>query len=167
MQKFITLNNGELSLDNGIQSSAGIADAGRVLVSNTNGYLDQTLLPDTRQIIASQSLPAGSFVNVWSNSGTANVRLASALGFSYVTHGFVLNSYNSGDVATVYFSGSNNAITGATPGNIFISTTPGGFSSVSPDPSDSANSGKIIQKIGIATSSTNINFVVLNPIGIS
>jgi hypothetical protein len=167
MQKFLTLTNGEFSLDNGIQATTGISNAGQVIVSDASGHLDPSFISDTKLIVTTSSLAAGQYVNVWNNSGVANARLASAVSFSLQAHGFVLASYNVGDTATVYFSGANTAITGAVPGNVFLSKTPGGFSSTPPDSTDINNSGNIIQKIGIATSSTNINFTLSRPIGIA
>jgi len=167
MQTFLTLINGEFNVASGIQSTAGVSDAGQMLVTNDYGQLDSTFISDTKQILTSNNLEAGDFINVWNNSGIATVRLACAISKTTQAHGFVLESYITGDIATVYFSGSNSSIVSATPGNVYLSLTPGKFSSTIINPNDIANSGNIIQKLGIATSSTNINFMLDRLIGIA
>ncbi len=61
--------------------------------------------------------------------------------------------------ATVYFEGTNNQVTGATGGNVFLATTAGGFTLTPP-----SAAGNIVQRIGVATSSASINVEVGQPI---
>ena len=66
----------------------------------------------------------------------------------------VLAAVASGASATVYFNGTNTAVTGATPGNVFLATTAGSFTSTAP-----SGAGNVVQYIGCAVSATAINFV--------
>ena len=59
----------------------------------------------------------------------------------------------------MYFEGSNTAVTGATPGPMFLSETPGLATSVPP-----TGAGKVQQVIGFAYSATSINFQSRAPI---
>ena len=86
---------------------------------------------DTKAITTSEALAAGDFVNIWNSSG-AKVRKADASVAGKEAHGFVLAAVGSGNPATVYFEGTNTQVTGATPGPVFLSTTPGLSTSTSP-----------------------------------
>lgn len=154
------------SLLNSTISSAGAADANKLPRLDGSGKLDVTTMPvgigaDTASIQASENLAAGDFVNIWNNSGQ-RVRKADATTTGKFAHGFVLTSVTSGTNATVYFEGTNTAVTGQTPGDVFLSTTAGLATSTAPNAS-----GNVAQPIGIATSSTSINFQYNRPIVIA
>ena len=139
-------------------TSAGAADAGKGIATDASGRLDTSVMPvgigaDTGVVIASEALSAGDFVNIYNNAGTANVRKADATTAGKEAHGFVLAAAASGASATVYFNGTNTAVTGATPGNVFLATTAGGFTSTAP-----SGAGNVVQYIGCAVSATAINF---------
>jgi hypothetical protein len=165
MQKFITLVNGNHKLvDGGVVASAGTNDAGKLAALDNSGRLDTTVMPvgigaDTASILTSETLPAGSFVNIWNNFGVAAVRKADATVSGKEAHGFVLSAYTHPTTAVVYFEGSNTAVTGATAGNIFLSTAAGGFTSTPP-----SASGNVVQKLGVATSGMTINVEFAEPI---
>lgn len=138
--------------------STGAADAGKAVAVDVTGRLANSVMPigigaDTASIIASESLSAGAFVNVYNNSGTANTRKADAATSGKEAHGFVLAAVSSGASAIVYFEGTNTAVTGATPGNVFLSTTAGGFTSTAP-----SAAGNVVQCVGVAVSATAIKF---------
>lgn len=148
----------DASIVNGKAVSAGVADAGKVLVLGGDGRIDTTMLPtgigaDTFVIQASEAIGAGKTVNVWNNAGAFRVRLADATTAGKSADGFVLSAVASGANATVYFEGANTAVTGQLPGVVFLSTTPGDATSVAPQAS-----GNNRQQIGIAVSATTINF---------
>jgi hypothetical protein len=156
--KYIRNNAGTLTEKEAKVVSAGAGDAGEIVALDNTGRLDQSVMPvgigpDVSQIIASESLAAGDFVNVYNNAGTANVRKADATTAGKQCHGYVLASVDNGDPATVYFEGSNTQVTGATPGPIFLSTTAGGFTSTAP-----SAAGNVVQRLGVAVSGTEINF---------
>ena len=139
-------------------TSTGASDAGKGVATDATGRLDSSVMPvgigaDTSSIVASEALSAGNFVNIYNNAGIANARKADATTSGKEAHGFVLAAVASGASATVYFNGTNTAVTGATPGNVFLATTAGGFTSTAP-----SGAGNVVQYIGCAVSATAINF---------
>lgn len=128
------------------------------------GRLDNSMMPtgigaDTQTLEASETIAAGSFVNVHDDGGAFKVRLADATTAGKEAHGFTKDSISNAATGTVYFEGNNDAVSGATPGVVYLSTTAGGFTSTAP-----TTSGNRVQKIGIATSATSINFERTNAI---
>lgn len=118
--KYMTLIAGKESMVGANQTSAGSGDAGKIPALDASGKLDVTMLPVgvgpvVKLIISSDALAAGDFINVYLNAGVANVRLAdSSIGRE--ANGWVLASCLVSGTATVYFSGTNNALTGMTIG---------------------------------------------------
>jgi hypothetical protein len=163
--KYIRNNAGTLTETEATVSSAGAGDAGKIPALDAAGRLDTSMMPagigaDTATIASSENLAAGDFVNIYNDGGTAKVRKADASTSGKYAHGFVLSSVTAPANATVYFEGPNSGVSGATPGEIFLSaTTAGGFTSTAP-----TGTGKVVQKIGVATAATNINFEWLAPI---
>jgi hypothetical protein len=156
--KYIRNNSGTLTEKEATVVSAGAGDAGEIVALDNTGRLDQSVMPvgigpDVSQITASEALAAGDFVNVYNNSGTANVRKADATTAGKQAHGYVLAAVDNGDPATVYFEGSNTQVSGATPGPVFLATSAGGFTSTAP-----SASGNVVQRLGVAVSGTEINF---------
>ena len=166
-QKLPALNNNgvlDLTIVNAKTSSAGAGDSGKLPALDGSGRLDSSFLPvgigaDTQQIVASENLSAGDFVNIWNDAGTAKVRKADATTAGKEAHGFVLSAFSSAANATVYFEGSNTAVSGRTPGVQFLSTTAGSTSTTAP-----SASGNVVQRLGFATSATVINFQSMSPI---
>lgn len=104
---------------------------------------------DVEFVIVAQTLLKGNFVNIYNDAGVARVRKSDNV-LGYQAQGYVLDNYNIGDIAKVYFEGNNNEITGAIAGPVFLFET-GSFS-------HSKGGGTITQRIGVATDSKNINF---------
>lgn len=161
--KYIYQNAGTLTEKAAVQSSAGAGDAGKIPALDTSGRLDSSMMPvglgaDTAVIVASEALAAGDFVNVWNSTG-AKVRKADATVAGKEAHGFVLSAVLSAANATVYFEGTNTAVTGATPGVVFLATTAGTAAGTSP-----SGSGNVAQRLGVATAATSINFEPSQPI---
>ena len=156
--KYVFNNGGLLTEKEGTTTSVGAGDGGKIVALDPSGRLDNSLMPigvgtDTGSVLASENLSAGNFVNIYNDAGTAKCRKTDATTSGKEAHGFVLSSVNSGTNATVYFEGTNTAVTDATPGNVFLSTTAGGFTSIAP-----SASGNCVQCIGVAISPTAINF---------
>jgi hypothetical protein len=154
----------DLTIVNGKTTSAGAGDSGKLPALDVSGRLDSSFLPvgigaDTSQILASETLASGDFVNVYNNTGVANVRKADATTSGKEAHGFVLAGVSNGATATVYFEGSNTGVTGRTPGVQFLSITAGQSTVVVP-----SATGNIVQTIGFATSTTSINFQSRDPV---
>lgn len=145
------------SLLNATVASAGAADADKIAQLGADGKLDTTVMPtgigpDTKSITTSEALAAGDLVNIHNSSG-AKVRKADATTAGKHAHGFVLAAFGSGVAATVYFEGENTAVTGLTPGDQFLHTTAG----LSDETPPSAT-GNVVQRVGLATSATSLNF---------
>lgn len=156
-KKYLALVAGVISEVVATVTSAGAADDGKLVALTAAGVLDTSVMPtgigaDTQVITASEALAAGDLVNVWNSTG-AKVRKADATVAGKEAHGFVLAAVAGAGAATVYFEGNNSGVTGLTPGVQFLSTTAGITSNTAP-----SASGNAVQRVGFATSATNLNF---------
>lgn len=157
--KYIEQNNGDLNEVEGLDVSAGVGDAGKIPALNSLGQIDLTMMPtgigpDTASIEAGENLAAGDFVNIYDDLGTTKVRKAVATGLGTRAHGYVLAAFTTGQTALVYFEGNNDQLSGKTGGTqYFLSETAGLSAAIAP-----STSGSIVQKIGVASSETSINF---------
>lgn len=164
--KYIYNNAGTLTEKALITSSAGAGDSGKGIALDTTGKLDPSFMPvgitaPTAVILASEALAAGDLVNIYNNSGTANVRKADASTSGKEAHGFVLSGVSSGANATVYFPGAENtAVTSLTPGVQFLSAATAGKTTVTAP----SGSGNTVQRVGVASSATNLIFEPEEPI---
>lgn len=156
--KYIYMNAGTLTEKVSNQTSAGAGDAGKIVALDSTGRISDTMLPvgigaDTASITASESLTAGDLVNVHNSSGP-KVRKADASVAGKEAHGYVIEAVLSSGTALVYFEGPNPQVSGLTPGVQYLSATvPGGTTTTAP-----TGSGQVVQRVGIATSATNLNF---------
>lgn len=147
------------------QTSAGAGDAGKIPALDATGKLDTSMMPvgvaaDVKVMTTSENLAAGDFVNVYNVAGVATARRADGSTTGKIANAFVLAATTSGTNATLYFVGPNTQVSGATPGVVFLSaTTPGGFSSTAP-----SAAGQTVQRLGVATSATEINFTPAAPL---
>lgn len=160
-RKYLINNAGVLTEALANNSSAGAADAGKLVALDAQGRLDNSMMPvgigaDTALVVASEALAAGDWVNIWNNTG-ARVRKADAATQKEV-HGFVLAAVTSGGNATVFFEGTNNMVTGQTPGQVFMGNAGVGVAAAP------TAAGSMVQRIGIATSATAVNFERSQPI---
>lgn len=142
---------------NSTTTSVGAGDSAKIVQLDSSGRIDTTMMPvgvaaDAAVLTTSEAIASGDFVNIWDSAG-AKVRKADATVAGKEAHGFVLIGVGSGAQATVYFEGNNNAVTGQTPGVVYLSTTAGLSTSVVP-----TTSGNAVQRLGFATSATSINF---------
>lgn len=162
-KKFLRFINNVITEVFGVQSSTGAANAGDIPALDDTGRLDMSMMPvgigaDTQAIPTSEALAAGDFVNIWNSSG-AKARKADATVSGKEAHGFVLQAFASGATATVYFEGTNTQVTGQTPGPVFLQTSAGTAGAAAP-----SGSGNVVQRLGIATSATTINFEGAPPV---
>lgn len=156
--KPLQLINGKLTQVEATVVSAGAADAGEVVALDSNGLLDVSVLPvgvgpNVKLVLASENIGAGKYVNIYDNAGTPNVRLADNSN-SREAHGFLLDAVTSGNNATVYFEGTNNDLSGLTPGARQFLGTAGG---VTATPPTFAGGAQISQLVGTAISATEID----------
>ena len=102
-------------------------------------------------MLTTDTLADGDFVNVWDSTGF-KVRAADADSPDREAHGFVLVGGVAGAIVDVYFGGPNGAVSGMTPGNVYLSNVAGKATSIAP-----TGSGQIVQRLGVAVSATVIN----------
>lgn len=168
-QKFIYLDAaGVMHEIEGQSVSAGSGDAGKFFVPGADGKWDVSLMPtgigpQTKSLVASEAIAAGAGINVWLDAGTVKMRNAdaSAASAGKACHGFVLAAVASAATGSAYFEGEISGLSGLTGGaTYFLSdTTPGAFT-LTPV----TTAGRILQKIGVATSATTIDFEASEPI---
>lgn len=156
--KYLKNQNGQVTEEAALQSSAGAADAGKIVSLDASGRLDNSMMPvgigtDTAVIVASEALAAGNYVNIWNDAGAFKARKADATVAGKEAHGFVLSAVSAAANATVYFEGTNTAVTGQTPGRVFLGTTAGVGTATAP-----STAGNVVQTVGIAVSATAVNF---------
>lgn len=156
--KYIALLAGVPTLTAANDVSAGAGDATKLVALDAAGRIDSSMMPvgigaDTQIITASEALAAGNWVNVYSNAGAFAVRKADATTPGKDATGFVLNAVASAGPATVYFEGTNTAVTVQTAGRVYLSTTAGAGQTAAP-----TTAGQVSQLIGWATSATSVNF---------
>lgn len=161
-KKYLALVAGKKKEVAGLVTSAGAGDDGKIVALDATGKLDTSVMPvgigaDTKSIVTSENLAAGDFVNVYDNAGTVSARRADASSNAKEAHGFVLAGVTSPAAATVYFEGTNTALTGLTKGvKYFLShSTPGGVVEAA---SLTTTAGHIVQEIGQSLSTTEISF---------
>lgn len=154
--KYLRLVLGKLKEFEALVTSAGAADAGKIVGTDSAGLLDISLMPvgigpDTVVAASSENLTAGDFVNLYNNAGTINVRKADATTSAKPAHGFVLAGVTSPANATVFILGkTNTSRTGMTVGaDQFLNTTAGGVTATPP-----STAGNIVQYLGKATTAT-------------
>lgn len=152
------------ALLNATLTSAGAGDAGKLIQLDASGRIAVAMMPtgigaDTAAIIASEALAAGDLVNVWNNAAAFNCRKADANSAGKEAHGFVLTSVLSGASATVYFEGTNTAVSGLTPGVRYLGIVAGTSQAAAP-----TGTGKLVQTVGFAVGATALNFNVTAPI---
>lgn len=162
--KYLYNNAGTITEKEAKQSSAGAGDAGKIPALDAAGRLDNSMMPvgigaDTQSIVSSENLAAGDLVNIWSDVGVFKVRKADASAAGKEAHGFVLAAVTAPASATVYFEGNNTQVTGLTPGPKFLSTTPGLSTATAP-----SAAGNVVQRVGFASSATNLNFTSGDPV---
>jgi hypothetical protein len=163
MAKFLSLVSGAMTEVLALVTSAGAGDAGKIVSLDGTGRIDTSVLPvgiaaDTKIVTTSEALAAGDWVNVWNSTG-AKARKADATIAGKDAMGFVLAAFGSGASATVYFEGTNTQVTGQTPGKVYLSTTAGIGTTTAP-----SAAGNIVQPIGFAVSTTEVNFQSGTPV---
>lgn len=153
-KKYIELLNGKLANKEATVASAGAGNAGEIPALDSTGKLDISVMPvgvgaDVKLLEATEDLLAGQYVNIFDVSGTAKVRLADASN-GRDAHGFVKDAFLSGAVATIYFEGPNDDLSGLTIGGRVYLNTAGTVT-------QSPRSTGIHQFVGIAVSATEVN----------
>lgn len=168
-QRFFTLVAGKIRAIAAIVTSAGSADAGKIIAAGSDGKLHSSFLPtgigaNTVTVIASEALAAGKLVNLWVDAGVVKARLADNTN-KREAWGYVKESIAADASATIYRLNTVMAgQTGLTPGADQWLGTAGGLIAVPLDESDAANNGKLVQYIGRAVSATEVATAEYTPI---
>jgi len=156
MAKYIERNStsGKLKQVNGLVTSTGVSDANKLVETGSDGKLDVSVLPtgvgpDVKLIVASEAIGAGKYVNIWDDAGTPKVRLADASN-GRDAHGYVKDAVLLAGIATVYFEGENDDLSGLTIGSRQYLDTAGGVT-------ETPRSTGLHQFLGIAINATSIN----------
>lgn len=166
--KYIALTAGVLTEETAINTTAGAADAGKVIRTDASGLLPVTMLPtgvgvEAITVTASEAISAGAFVNLWNSTGL-KARNADATVVGKEAIGFALTSIASAGSGLIYLLATqNSAVTGKTVGaRQWLSTTPGSSTETAP-----TATGNIVQQLGFATSATNIVFNPSQPVTVA
>jgi hypothetical protein len=160
-KRYIALVAGKLKQIAATVVSAGAGNDGDLVALDATGKLDNSVLPtgvgaETKQVLTSEALAAGDWVNVYNNAGVANVRKADASSPAKYANGFVLAAFGAAVNATVYTEGVNNQVAGQTVGTVYLSdVTPGAGVAVGAIPTVA---GHIVQQVGEALSATEVTF---------
>lgn len=151
-------------------SSAGVADAGRVVALDGAGLINVNMMPtgvapDTAALPTSEALAAGDYVNIFDDVGVAKVRKADASTANAAkrAHGFVTTAFALAATATIYFEGRNTALTGLVAGTTYVlsHTVPGGVTALA---SATTTAGHSLQVLGEAYGTTAMNVEIDAPI---
>ena len=158
VDKYLKQSSGNIAEQEGLVTSGGAGDAGKIPALDPTGRLDPTLMPvgivpETKLILASEALSASNVVNVWNDGGAWKVRKADATTSGKEVNGFVLEACDQGVEARIYFEGNITGLDGLTPSTYFLSTTAGAITATPP-----SSSGNIVQKVGKAISATELHF---------
>lgn len=170
-QKFLVREGGKTKQKSAIDTSAGAADAGKIVALGSDGRFPQSMMPvgvgaATQEVPASESLSAGVFVNLWSDSGTLKARLADNSN-GRAADGYVLEAVAADASATVYpLDGTNSALSSLTPGAEYWLGTSGAVTTTPLDETSAGNANKVSQFLGKAKSATELitnddGFVIL------
>jgi hypothetical protein len=152
--KFLNLTNGKKTLESGIASSAGVGDAGKIIVTDASGQIDASFLPASGVINyeASENLDAGDYVNLFDDSGTVRMRKADNSN-QRPADGYVLSAITalaSGAFKELHL-GQNTSLSGLTAGDRYFLGTAGDVTNTPP-----TASGSTVQCLGIAVNATTI-----------
>lgn len=155
--KALQLIAGKITQVEGTVVSTGAAQAGDFVALDGAGKLDVSVLPtgvgpNVKIILASETIGAGKYINIYDNTGVANVRLADNSN-SREAHGFVKDAVLSAANATVYFEGTNDDLSGLTSGARQFLGTAGGVTATPPV----FPAAQISQLVGTAISATEID----------
>lgn len=148
-------------------SSAGVADAGKIVALNASGKVDTTMMPtgfgdEVVSLVTSENLAAGNLVNVYNNGGVPTARKADGSVTGKPCNGFVLAATTSPAAALVYFDGLNTGVTGLTAGRVFLDQATPGLATVTVP----VTAGGIAQCVGTATAAGSLDFEAQEPIAI-
>ena len=137
-----------------IDTSAGAADAGKLIGLDAGGLISPTMLPvsDVVTVTSGEALLAGDFIYI---DGSGEARKASAASGGNRTIGYVKTAVGAATSVDVFFEGRNSALAGLTAGDEYFldDVTAGAVTNTAP-----TTSGSFVQSVGFAISATEIVF---------
>lgn len=160
LQKVIKVNTGgELEEVTGVDTTVGVADAGKLVHLDSAGLIALEMMPvgigpDTVVVTALENLSAGDFVEITASG----VRKADATN-GRPANGFVLSAFLSAASALVYKDSKNTALVGLTVGAKYYLGAAGNVTT-----SVNTNAGELLQFLGYATSATVLDVEIARPI---
>jgi len=134
------------STSGGGGSGAGFPFAGTALITGSIVLTSGSGFPS---LLASETLAAGDFVNIFSGG----VRKASSTDTAKQSHGFVTASYSSTNPVVVFYSGLLTGTSGLTAGTRYFLSASGTES-----PTPPILTGQLSQELGVAISTTALLF---------
>lgn len=158
MARYVTISGNQKVLGTAASTSAGVADADKIVATGPDGFIDPSLLPDSERIVkeAGEGLSARDAVNIYDDGGVAKVRKADASSFSTRAMGFVKNNFLVTEDATVFSEGIVGGFAGLTIGApVFLSTTSGEITQAPP-----TGAGDVWQIVGEAYSATEVRIEI-------
>lgn len=137
-------------------NTGGTGKENKMAQLDASGRLATTMMPvgvvpDTADIVTSEVIANGAFVNIFNSSGV-KVRNADAA-TARPAFGFVPVGGAAGATVTVYFEGTNTAQSGRTVGAVQYLGAAG-----APVETPPTASGSIVQQVGVAISTTGVSF---------
>lgn len=155
--KYQTLQAGREKMVEATVVSTGISQAGDIVALGTDGKLDPSVMPagigaDVKVLETTETLTAGKYVNIYDDTGTAKCRLADATN-DRPAHGFVNSPFAIGEMASVYFEGANNDLSGIIAGTRYYLGASGAATAVVP----ALPTAVIHQFLGVGIDSTTVN----------
>lgn len=167
--KYLALISGKLKEVAALVASTGASDAGKIVALDGNGRLDSSVMPagfgaETKTITATENLAAGDFVNIYNSSGLKCRKADASGGAAKKAHGYVLSAVTSGQSATVYYGNLNNQVSGFTAGDeLYLSASVAGAATTTVP----STAGHIVQRLGVATATTEILVEMANEVEIA
>jgi len=152
----IDTTTGRLQRTSAIASSSGGTDANKLVATNSDGKIDESLLDSAvldgggDLITATEALAAGDWVTIYVSSGTRRCKKALAADATRPAHGFVREAWTLGQSAKVFRAGTNGnvAASGMSTADIgkmvFLSAATDGGSTLTPP----SSVGNLIQRVG-------------------
>lgn len=142
-------------------TSGGAPDADKIVALDASGRLALAMMPvgvgvDANTVTTTEILASGDIVNVHAGG----VRKADATTVGKRANGFVLSGFANATPALVYAEGTVTGLTGLTlGGDVFLSITAGVVTQTPP-----SAAGNVVQRLGVAVSTTSFNFDPSEPI---
>lgn len=148
-----------------IATSAGAGSAGTIPKLNSAGAIDATMMPsgvgaNSVSATASATITAGQLVNIYNNAGALAVRPADNTAAGSEANGYATAGITSGASGSVNLGpGSVTGLTGLTLGSRYYLGTVGAITTTAP-----STTNNVVQAVGIATSTTALDFQPAPPV---